>query len=96
MRRGRNVAIIIGCPDGCVVYQHEEWLTPLAPEDFRGRLQPVDDLAKWIETFTCGGAMYRLIIALLGLLRTAAVVLESIALVIGTVRNARMRQRVPA
>lgn len=52
---GRNVAVIVGCPDGGVIYQHEEWLTPLVPEDFRGRLQSVDDLAKWITAFTCGG-----------------------------------------
>lgn len=52
---GRSVAVIVGCPDGGVIYQRGEWHTPLTPEEFRGRLQSVDDLANWIKTYTCGG-----------------------------------------
>jgi hypothetical protein len=52
---GRNVAVIVGCPEGAVVYEHLTWERGLTPTDFRARMVPRAEIARWI-TDTVGGA----------------------------------------
>lgn len=52
---GRNVAVIVGCPEGGVLYRNLEWNTPITKEAFISRLQARQDLAAWILSQTKGG-----------------------------------------
>lgn len=50
---GRNVAVIVGCNEGGIILTApDEWETPLNPEQCRARLQPRDEVARWILTRT--------------------------------------------
>ena len=51
---GRNVAVILGCPDGGVVYQALSWAQALTCEQFRMRIKTRRQLAAWIEGEVCG------------------------------------------
>lgn len=48
-REGRNVAVVVGCPEGGVIYREQEWLVPLTPEEFRAKLLPRSTIAEWIS-----------------------------------------------
>lgn len=52
---GRNIAVIVGCPEGGVIFRDLSWETPLECGAYRTRLQPRKDLAAWIEGFVCRG-----------------------------------------
>ena len=52
---GRNVAVILGCPDGGVIYTNREWDEPLDTPSFVERMLPRRQLAAWIEGVTCAG-----------------------------------------
>lgn len=45
---GRNVAVVLGTPDGGVIYRNKDWLTPLSMEELIGRVVPRADVARWI------------------------------------------------
>lgn len=55
LTEGRNVAVIVGCPTGGVLYQNKEWECPLTPIEFNQRLRSRVELANWILAFTRGG-----------------------------------------
>lgn len=52
---GRNVAVIVGCKDGGVLFIGRDWEIPLTAGVFTSRLQSRIDLARWILDFTRGG-----------------------------------------
>lgn len=45
---GRNVAVIVGSPDGGVIFRDKDWLVPIAPEVFKMALKDRATLANWI------------------------------------------------
>lgn len=45
---GRNVAVILGCPDGGVIYRDKKWNSALATEDLEALIMPRKDIARWI------------------------------------------------
>lgn len=45
---GRNVAVVLGTPDGGVIYRNKEWDKPLSITDIEERLQTREDIARWI------------------------------------------------
>lgn len=47
---GRNVAVVLGTPDGAVIYRNREWDSPLTHTELRGRLLTKEEVAKWITT----------------------------------------------
>lgn len=49
---GRNVAVVIGCPDGGVILLDQEWNQQFTADEFRNRLVPRQDIAQWIEQTT--------------------------------------------
>lgn len=54
LAEGRNVAVVIGCPRGGVVLEHGAWQTPMTPDEFVRQLKSVEDIARWITTYTSG------------------------------------------
>ncbi len=52
---GRSVAVIVGCPQGGVLFLDREWESPITAEDFNSRLLSRQQLASWILAFTRGG-----------------------------------------
>lgn len=54
-REGRNVAVVVGSPEGAVVYRELEWLLPLTPAEFRGRALSRQELAVWLVSETTDG-----------------------------------------
>lgn len=47
---GRNVAVILGTPDGGVIYRNKEWCEPLSAIDLAARLQSREAIARWIHS----------------------------------------------
>jgi hypothetical protein len=47
---GRNIAVVVGCPEGCVMYRNKEWLVPLSGAEFKERLISKNELALRITT----------------------------------------------
>lgn len=47
-REGRNVAVVVGSPEGCVIYTSLGWLKEIAPEEFRERACTRQELASWL------------------------------------------------
>lgn len=47
-KEGRNVAMVIGCPDGGMILQDQEWNRTWTAEEFRDRLVPRKAIAQWI------------------------------------------------
>lgn len=45
---GRNVAVVLGTPEGGVIYRDRAWLVPLSPDEFRKKMISKADLANWI------------------------------------------------
>lgn len=52
VRENRNVAVIVGCPEGGVIYLNGEWLVELSPNVFRERICSQNQLARWIMAQT--------------------------------------------
>ena len=48
LREGRNVAVIVGCRGGGVIYQHGTWREPLSPDEFCERICTRREVALWI------------------------------------------------
>lgn len=51
---GRNVVVIVGTPDGGVLYRHREWEMTHSCVEFRKRLVSRDDIANFIAEETMG------------------------------------------
>lgn len=51
---GRNVAVVLGTPEGGVIYRNKEWNRPLDHETLSGLIVPRDEIARWI--FSQAGA----------------------------------------
>ena len=49
---GRQVAVVVGCPDGGVIMRDQEWLHEYSAQMFRDRLVPRKDIAQWITQST--------------------------------------------
>lgn len=49
---GRQVAVVIGCPDGGVILRDQEWMWDYTPQMFRDRLVPRQAIAQWIAGAT--------------------------------------------
>jgi hypothetical protein len=45
---GRNVAVVLGSPEGGVVYLGTTWLDPITPAEFRQRMISQSAIAQWI------------------------------------------------
>lgn len=45
---GRNVAVIVGCPDGGKLYQNKMWQLPVKKKIFEITLMTRRELAEWI------------------------------------------------
>jgi hypothetical protein len=52
---GRTLAVVLGTPDGGVIYTNLDWLVPLDTAAFVERLLPRKTIAAWIEGVTCAG-----------------------------------------
>ena len=46
---GRNVAVIIGCPDGGVILTDLNWENAMQPEEFCNLILPNKKVSVWIE-----------------------------------------------
>lgn len=56
---GRNVAVIIGCPEGGVILEAGMWELSLPPAEFKRRLLSVDGVADWI-LYSVGPSVWHL------------------------------------
>lgn len=45
---GRNIAVVLGSPEGGVVYHGTGWLDSITPEEFRERMISKEAVAQWI------------------------------------------------
>lgn len=52
LAEGRNVHVVVGCPDGGVVIPPERWVTGVTPAEFRSSIQTRQELAAWIQQQT--------------------------------------------
>lgn len=55
-REGRNVAVVVGSPEGAVIYLDRAWLQPITPDEFRSRMISKRDLAAWLVSRTLRSA----------------------------------------
>jgi hypothetical protein len=51
---GRDVFVVVGCPDGGVLFQRKAWEEGVSAEEFRRTLLTKFALAKWIFDFATG------------------------------------------
>lgn len=51
-QEGRNVSVVLGSPEGAVMYFNLTWLQPITPDEFRSRMISKQDLADWITHTT--------------------------------------------
>ena len=47
---GRNVAVIVGTPEGGVIFTDREWEQGISPAEFRSRLKTKAEIAEWIAS----------------------------------------------
>lgn len=45
---GRNVAVVLGTPDGGVIYRDKTWSNPMSQEELLKLLLSKEDIARWI------------------------------------------------
>lgn len=48
MAEGRNVAVIVGCKEGGVIFQNLEWESEISAAAFKVRVQDRKEIANWI------------------------------------------------
>lgn len=48
-KEGRNVCVVIGCPDGGVILKDKLWLEKMEKEDFMNRLKSAVEIALFIK-----------------------------------------------
>lgn len=51
---GRHVAVILGTPDGGVIYRDKEWMIPRSREELEALMKGHREVARWIRHFTGG------------------------------------------
>lgn len=49
---GRNIAVVIGCPEGGIILREKSWLKPITQEQFKRHLLTRKELAEWITEQT--------------------------------------------
>lgn len=49
---GRNVAVVLGTPDGGVIYRNKEWMNPLSSTEIEAKLLSRAEIARWIISET--------------------------------------------
>ncbi len=49
---GRNVAVVVGCPDGGVVFTHREWDEEMVANHFVSLLRSEVQIAEWVFSQT--------------------------------------------
>lgn len=49
LQEGRNLAVIVGCPKGGVLYTFRDWEKTLTAAEFTSCIVPVPTLADWIR-----------------------------------------------
>ena len=47
---GRNVAVVLGTPDGGVIYRNQEWNNPLSSTELAARIVSREEVARWITS----------------------------------------------
>ncbi len=47
---GRNVAVVLGTPDGGVIYRNQEWNNPLSSTELAARVVSREEVARWITS----------------------------------------------
>ena len=59
---GRNVAVVLGSPEGGVIYRRMARFNPIFPAEFRRQMKSADDIAAWIfENVGAGACLSSLI-----------------------------------
>lgn len=48
----RNIAVVLGCPDGGVIYTHRSWTIPMQPSEWIDCIVSRKELAEWIRSKT--------------------------------------------
>jgi len=48
---GRNVAVIIGCATGGVIFEHLSWMADVEPREYERLIQSRAELATWIMDY---------------------------------------------
>jgi hypothetical protein len=56
LKEGRNVRVVVGCPEGGVIFADLEWEQAWAPAAFRKRILSRQDIAAFINKFTTGAS----------------------------------------
>lgn len=51
-REGRNVAVIVGCKEGGVIFENQEWESEMSASAFKVMIRSREELAKWIMAYT--------------------------------------------
>jgi hypothetical protein len=51
-KEGRNVAVVVGSPQGAVIYRSLQWLEPISPGEFLQRCVSKQQLAMWLQMQT--------------------------------------------
>lgn len=58
MAEGRNVAVIIGCKDGGVIFENLEWESGITAAAFKVRVQSRKEIAEWIMDYVQVGKVW--------------------------------------
>lgn len=53
---GRNMAVIVGCKEGGVIYEHLDWLVPTSRDEFMSMVWTRKEIAEWIIQRSSGKA----------------------------------------
>lgn len=56
LTEGRNMAVIVGCKEGGVIYENLEWLVPTSRDEFMSMVWTRKEIAEWIIQRSSGKA----------------------------------------
>jgi hypothetical protein len=59
-KENRHVIIIVGCPDGGVIFRPTEIPDPIETWSFKEAIVPDTELARWIEEYTLGAVKHEI------------------------------------
>ena len=54
LKEGRNLAVIVGCKEGGVIFTDQKWLYSLSCKDFKRQIRSRSEIALWIIKSTGG------------------------------------------
>jgi hypothetical protein len=57
LKEGRNLAVIVGCKEGGVIFQDLEWESEITQAAFKARIMSRADIARWIMQQTMPQAL---------------------------------------